>query len=76
MGECRLMMNRLARDVATNKQKWAIELCEEYATDETFDWKHGTVSDMQRFLDRHYEAAKEEYHDDFSDWIYHDEYEI
>lgn len=70
------MMNRLARDVATNKQKWAIELCEEYATDETFDWEHGTVSDMQRFLDRHYEAAKEEYHNDFSDWIYHDEYEL
>ena len=26
------MMNRLARDAATNKQKWAIELCEQYAT--------------------------------------------
>lgn len=70
------MMNRLARDAATNKQKWAIELCEEYATDETFDWEHGTVSDMQRFLDRHYEAAKKEYYNDFSDWAYHDRYEL
>ena len=70
------MMNKLARDIATDKQKWAIELCEQYATNEVFDWEHGTVSDMQRFLDKHYEAAKEEYHDDFSDWMYHDEYEL
>lgn len=70
------MMNRLARDVATNKQKWAIELCEEYATDETFDWEHGTVSDMQRFLNKYYEDAKKEYYNDFSDWIYHDKYDI
>lgn len=69
-------MNRLARDVATNKQKWAIELCEQYATDEAFDWERGTVSDMQGFIGKHYEAAKEEYHNDFSDWIYHDEYEL
>lgn len=52
---------RLAKDVATDKQKWAVEICEQYATDEVFDWEHGTVLDMQKFLDKYFEIAKENY---------------
>ena len=52
---------RLAKDAATDKQKYAIELCEQYATDERFDWKYGTMLDIQRFLDKYFEIAKENY---------------
>lgn len=52
---------RLAKDVATEKQKYAVELCEAFATDKKFDWNHATMLDMQRFLDKYFEIAKENY---------------
>lgn len=52
---------RLAKDVATDKQKWAVEICEQHATDKKFDWEYGTMIDMQRFLDKYFEIAKENY---------------
>lgn len=60
---------RLAKDVATDKQKWAVEICEQYATDEVFDWEHGTMLEMQRFLDKYFEIAKEYYDEWMRCWL-------
>lgn len=58
----------LAKDVATEKQKWAVNLCAEYTSAKKFNWEHGTVEDMQKYLDKYYTIAKNNYDEDIEDY--------
>lgn len=58
----------LAKDVATEKQKWAVDLCSEYTSAKKFNWKRGTVEDMQKYLDKYYTIAKNNYDEDIEDY--------
>ena len=58
----------LAKDVATEKQKWAVALCAEYTSAKKFNWEHGTVAAMQKYLDKYYTIAKNNYDEDIEDY--------
>ena len=65
----------LAKDVATEKQKWAVDLCSEYTSAKKFNSENGTVTAMQKYLDKYYTIAKNNYDDDIEDYgLTHDDF--
>lgn len=65
----------LAKDIATEKQKWAVNLCAEYTSAKKFNWERGTVAAMQKYLDKYYTIAKNNYDEDMEDYgLTHDDF--
>ena len=65
----------LAKDIATKKQKWAVDLCLEYTSAKKFNWENGKVEDMQKYLDKYYTIAKNNYDEDIEDYgLTHDDF--
>ena len=58
----------LAKDVATEKQKWAVDLCSEYTSAKKFNWERGTIEDMQKYLSEYYTIAKNNYDEEIEDY--------
>lgn len=65
----------LAKDVATEKQKWAVALCSEFTSAKKFNWKRGTIEDMQKYLNEYYTIAKNNYDYHMEDYdLTHDDF--